>query len=338
MRSMPSQVLHVELKTLQLAEPFRIAHGVSTERTVLRLKWGEAVGEAPFVPYYKENPAETLQWLQTLAWSGGPAPSAGPRAGRLALDLLWHDYVGKERGQSVSSMWQLHGKPTPPGCRSFSIPQNLEDFAKKVKSLSQQFKVLKLKLGSGDLAFDEAIASTAMQAAPGATVFADANGGWTIDQAVQIIPKLAALGLHFVEQPVTHEGGLQLWRDLRKALPNCPLPLYADESTQSADDVMRYSSVVDGVNVKLLKCGTLGEARTMIQFAQVNGLKVMLGCMIESSIGITAAAHLAPLADWIDLDGHFYVANDDYVGVTYDEHGKLVMPDKPGLSAVLREL
>lgn len=327
-------MLRAELKTLRLNEPFRIAHGTSNERTVLRVHHGDAVGEAPFVPYYKEDPTETLRWLQSLAWSGGPAPAVGPRAGRLALDLLWHDIIGKQRGESLGAMWRLDAAQSPPGCRSFCIPIDLDAFAEKIRSVSRQFRVLKLKLGSGNCDFDEAIVATACEAAPHATIMADVNGGWSVAEAARLILLLAKLGLKLIEQPVHHDGGVEAWRELRAAMPACPIPLYADESTQTADDVRMFAGLADGVNVKLLKCGSLDQARTMIRFARDLRMKVMLGCMIESRIGITAAAHLAPLADWIDLDGHLYVANDDYEGIRYDEAGGLVMPDRPGIGVV----
>ncbi|RBP47398.1 L-alanine-DL-glutamate epimerase-like enolase superfamily enzyme [Roseimicrobium gellanilyticum] len=325
------QPLRVELKTLHLTEPFRIAHGVSTERQVLRLHWGDAVGEAPFVPYYGENPQETLRWVQGLAWSGSPVPEAGPRAGRLALDVLWHDAVGKQRGLPLWKLWELDATKLPPACRSFSIPTDLEAFAEKVRETHRQFRVLKLKLGSGNAEFDEAIAAKAREAAPQATIFADANGGWSVEVAAAIIPKLARYGLAFVEQPLHHSGGVAAWRELRQVMPHSPLPIYADESAQSSNDAHALSGLVDGVNVKLLKSGSLKEAREMIHTARVLKMRVLLGCMIESSIGVTAAAHLAPLADLVDLDGHLYVADDDYCGVKFGSAGEVVLPEGPGL-------
>ncbi len=327
-------MLRAELRTLRLTEPFRIAHGTSAERTVLRVRYGDAVGEAPFVPYYKEDPSETLRWLQSLAWKGGPAPAQGPRAGRLALDLLWHDIIGKQRGESLSAMWRMDAAKPPPGCRSFSIPFDLDTFAERVIEVSRQFRVLKLKVGSGNVDFDEAIVARACEAAPDAIIFADANGGWSVAEAARLIPLLARHGLKLIEQPVHHDGGVEAWRELRAALPVCPVPLFADESTQKADDVRAFAGLADGINVKLLKCGSMEQAKTMIRFARDLRMKVMLGCMIESSIGITAAAHLAPLADWIDLDGHFYVADDDYEGIRYDVEGCLVMPERPGIGVV----
>ncbi len=324
-------MLRAELRTLRLTEPFRIAHGTSAERTVLRVRYGDAVGEAPFVPYYKEDPPDTLRWLQSLAWTGGPAPAQGPRAGRLALDLLWHDIIGRQRFESLGAMWRLDAAKSPLGCRSFSIPIDLDSFAEKVREVSRQFRVLKLKVGSGNCDFDEAIVARACEAAPQATIMADANGGWSVAEAARLIPLLARRGIKLIEQPVHHDGGVEAWRELRAAMPICPVPLYADESTQKADDVRLFAGLADGVNVKLLKCGSIEQAKTMIRFARDLRMKVMLGCMIESSIGITAAAHLAPLADWIDLDGHLYVADDDYEGIRYDAEGRLVMPERPGI-------
>ncbi len=329
--------LHVELKTLRLSAPFRIAHGTTDERTVLRLTCGDAVGEAPFVPYYNERSDDNLRWIQGLAWHGSPVPPDGPRAGRLALDLLWHDMMGKQRGQSLGEMWGLDPRAFPPGCRSLGIPDDLAEFAEKVRATSRQFQVLKLKLGSGNTEFDEAIVAGACEAAPHATIFADANGGWSVAEAARLIPLLAKRDLKFIEQPIHHDGGVDAWRELRAALPACPLPLYADESVQKADDVIRLKGLVDGVNVKMLKAGSFAEARTTMRFARDLGMKVMLGCMIESSIGTTAAAHLAPLADWIDLDGHLFVANDDYQGIAYDENGRLVMPGRPGIGVTPRK-
>ncbi len=112
------------------------------------------------------------------------------------------------------------------------------------------------------------------------------------------------------------------------------MPLFADESAQTSDDVPRLAGVADGVNVKLLKCGGWHRAMEMILASRVHGLRVLLGSMVESSIGVTAAAQLAGLADWIDLDGHLFVANDDYDGLRYDGEGTLIVPDRPGIGVV----
>ena len=330
---------HAELKTLRLTEPFRIAHGESQQRQVVRViarrDGVEAVGEAPFVPYYKDNPEETLAWLGGLENPLVEHPKDGPRVAMLALDLLRLDMLGKTAGKPIGKLWQhLSGNKwpaPPPGCRSFSIPVDLDEFTEKVRETSRRFGVLKLKLGSGNLEQDELIVIRARNAAPLATMFADVNGGWSADETAQMIPKLERWNIAFIEQPVSHKLGVAGWRELRAKIPSCRLPLYADESAQTMDDVPQLAGLADGINVKLLKCGGWHRAREMILAARVHRMKVMLGCMIESSIGVTAAAQIAPLADWIDLDGHLYVANDDYEGLRYDERGRLVMPDLPGI-------
>ncbi|CAN5848673.1 dipeptide epimerase [soil metagenome] len=329
--SMIRTSLQVEIKTLKLAEPFRIAHGTSSEREVLRLDWRGAVGEAPFVPYYPDRPEDTIRWLESLQWNGQSVPVSGPPVGRLALDLLWHDAIGKERQQPLWQLWGLRADKPIAGCRSLSIPTDLDAYAEKVREIARQFTVLKLKVGSGNPDLDEAIMQRAREAAPHARIFADANGGWSVADAVKLIPIASNYGLSFIEQPIHHAGGVEAWRELRAALPSCPLPLYADESAQKPDDIEKLSGLVEGVNVKLLKCGGMEETKLMIRFARANKMKVLLGCMIESSVGVTAAAHLAPLADGIDLDGHFYVANDDYEGIRYSETGNLIMPAGAGI-------
>jgi L-alanine-DL-glutamate epimerase-like enolase superfamily enzyme len=322
--------LSAELKTFQLTEPFRIAHGSSTERVMLRVRRGEAIGEAPFVPYYGDDPEQTLAWIKQY---GHASAEPAPRVAALALDLLRHDMLGKQAGlplRSLLAKTRTHLQ-TPPGCRSIGIPEDLDTFREKVRATAAQFTVLKLKMGGGNMEQDEAIAAVAREAAPHTILFADANGGWSAEEAARLIPKLAAHGLKFVEQPVSHREGIAAWQELRRRLPSSPLPLYADESAQTADDVPKLAGLADGVNVKLLKCGGIRQAIDMMQKARARGMGVMLGCMIESSIGVTAAAQLASLADWIDLDGHLYLANDDHRGLRYDEHGQLVLPDAPGL-------
>ncbi len=316
-------MLHAELHRLSLNEPFRIAHGTSTERLVVRVREGDAQAEAPFVPYYGDSPEKTLAALQGLGTVADELPVDAPRAARLALDLLRHDLAARAQGVPL---WQHLKLPDPngkPGCRSFSIPTDLAVFNERVAATAGQFRVLKLKLGSGNVEFDEAIVATAREAAPRAQLLADVNGGWSPREAARLLPRLARHDLTLVEQPVTHKEGLEPWRELQSLLPSQPLPLIADESAQTAADVPGLSPFVDGINVKLLKCASISAALCMIETARTHRLKVLLGCMIESSLGITSAAHLAGCVDWIDLDGHLYVANDDFVGLRYDSNGAL---------------
>lgn len=320
-------MLEIELKTLHLTAPFQIAHGATAERQVLRLHHGQAVGEAPFVPYYGDDPEKSMAWLR------GEIQGKAPKNVRLAQDLLRLDHT-------PHPIWTVAqetlGKGRPWGeiqaCRSFSIPTDLAAFAKLVQETSKQFRVLKLKLGSGDLALDEATVRTAFENASGATLIADVNGGWSVEQTLEMLPKLSEY-LAMVEQPIHHRLGLKAWQELEGAWKSSGVSLFADESTQNAEDVQRFAPYIDGVNVKLLKCASFTGAIEMIQTARQHRLSVMMGCMIESSIGTTAAAHLAPWADYVDLDGHLYLADDDYVGITFDASGHLQMPEGSGIGA-----
>jgi L-alanine-DL-glutamate epimerase-like enolase superfamily enzyme len=327
--------LNATLHTLQLNEPFRIAHGTSATRQVLRVSEGERVAEAPFVPYYGEDPQQTSTLLQQNI-----LPEKLPRTAALALNLLRHDIIGHQTGQKLASYVQARlGPPErpapPPGCRSFSIPTDLDLFAEKISAISKQFNVLKLKLGSGDLGLDLATVSVARMHAPDAHLILDVNGGWDLTEAALMIEKLSFYSPALIEQPIHHRQGAEAWEELRASIPgNAPL-IFADESVQNAADIPALADFIDGVNIKLLKCGSLDAAVAMIAAARQRSLQILLGCMIESSLGTTAAAHLAPWADWIDLDGHFYVANDDFTGIAYDKGGLLIMPDRPGIGAHL---
>lgn len=323
-------MVEVELKTLHLTEPFRIAHGSSSTRQVLRVHENGCVGEAPFVPYYNEDPALAVAWIRGEAEPGTPTS----RAASLALDLC-------RRSQVAQPLWQAAQEQLGPGrpwqeiqaCRSLGIPVDLADFAQRVRAVAAQFSVIKLKLGSGNLDHDEAIVATARAAAPEHTLLADVNGGWTVEQTLSMLPRLRPYDLALVEQPLHHHRPHAEWAQIIGAARAGGIPLYVDESTQNAEDVRALAAHVDGVNVKLLKCGSFGAAMDMITTACQLNLGVILGCMIESSLGTTAAAHLAPWADFVDLDGHLYLSDDDYTGIRFDPEGRLILPSGNGIAA-----
>ncbi len=329
--------LVVELHTLRLSHPFRIAHGSSDTRQVLRVSQANGVGEAPFVPYYNDTPEASLQWLRQ--WKPSPQwhpdeVAGAPRQAHLALDLLWHDIAAKQRAEPL---WKHLNLPNPSGravCRSLSIPDHLDAYEETVQKLSRQFAILKLKLGSGNADFDEAIAAKAREAAPDTLLFADANGGWTVAESAKLIPRLLRFGIAFVEQPVHHKEGIEAWRELKSLLPSSSMPLFADESVQGAEDLTALSGLIQGVNIKLLKCGGIANALGLLGRAKEAGLQTILGCMIESSIGTTAAAHLAAHMDYIDLDGHLYLGNDDYTGLQFNSNGRLRLPERSGIGAI----
>ena len=299
---------------------------------MLRVRAGGALGEAPFVPYYSDTPEDVALWLEQRKSKGAWMVEEGaPRTVRLAADLLLHDLEAQKRGVPV---WKLLSMRDPGGaraCRSIGIPEDLDDYSEQIRRLSKSFRILKLKLGSGNVDFDEAVVATAREAAPEGVLFADVNGGWSVREAAVLLPRLEKYGLVFVEQPVSHAGGHEAWRELAAALPKRGVPLYADESVQGESDVRGLAGWIEGINVKLFKTSGYAGALACVSAARTLGLRVMLGCMIESSIGVTAAAHLAASFDWVDLDGHLYLLEDDFSGLTFDENGCLHLPSRPGL-------
>ena len=188
--------------------------------------------------------------------------------------------------------------------------------------LARDYPILKVKVGTKhDLDNLKAI----REVSP-ATIRVDANTAWTPKEAIKMINALAPYGLEFVEQPTSPRNldGLRLIRD------NVPVPIIADESCVTVEDIPRLAECVDGVNFKLMKSNGITNVLKMIHVARAHNLCVMIGCMIESSLASTAAAHLTPLVDYADLDGHLLIDNDPYEGVKV-VNGKLVLPDAPGL-------
>lgn len=162
----------------------------------------------------------------------------------------------------------------------------------------------------------------------------DANAGWSREQALKIIPRLAEFDLEFIEQPLAVEdlqGIFWLKKELREL--NVNLPIYADESVKTSRDVVRLAGAVDGVVVKLMKTEGIREALRTIHTARAHDMQVMLSCMVESSVGVTAPAHLAPLCDHVDLDGPLLIRNDPYVGLT---GAMITLPGEPGIGVMKR--
>jgi L-Ala-D/L-Glu epimerase / N-acetyl-D-glutamate racemase len=184
------------------------------------------------------------------------------------------------------------------------------------------FEILKVKMGGDD---DRAVLE-AVRDVTDRPLWVDANEGWTLEGARSRLDWLQTMGVELVEQPLP-ASQLAETRELRRT---SPLPIFADESLHVAADVPRLAGAFDGINVKLMKCGGIGEALRMIAAARAHGMKVMLGCMVETSLAITAAAHLSPLVDYADLDGNLLIQDDPFVGARV-AGGRLVLPDGPGL-------
>jgi L-alanine-DL-glutamate epimerase-like enolase superfamily enzyme len=331
--------LIVEPITLKLKTPFRIAHGTSVARDSVLVHLGDSVGEGPIMPYSGYTQAEVVAYLQNLDLDMllDEAPLAladaldrlppGPAPARSAIDIALHDFWARQLGHPLYRLWGLNPARIPLSSITISIPEDEAELRQQAQAVAD-FPIIKLKLGTGNLKTDETIVRVVREETP-ARLCVDANSAWSVEEAARIIPRLAVYDPLFIEQPV-HQDDVEDWHRLRALLPNNGPPLIADESVQQASDIPALLGAADGINVKLAKAGGLQAARRMITLARTLGLQVMLGCANESSVGITAAAHLAPLVDFADLDGNLNVANDPYLGVRM-EQGKLRLLQRPGL-------
>jgi L-alanine-DL-glutamate epimerase-like enolase superfamily enzyme len=326
--------------TLELETPFRIAHGTSFVRqnVLVRIRAGglEGLGEAAPVRQHHETQAGVMGYLADLALPDDPflledlldALPPGSQAAKAAIDIALHDLQGKALEVPLYRLWGLNPARAPQ--TSFTLGLGpVDEVRARAQAAAARFSILKLKLDANEA---ESLALVrAVRSAVDSRLVADANCAWTSEQALRLIPALADLGLEWIEQPLA-EGDLEGLERLHRA---SPLPIFADEPVRTARDIARLAGRVDGVNIKVMKAGGLREAKRMIGVARAHDMQVMLGCMVETSLGITAAAHLAPLVDWADLDGNLTVTNDPFVGVEI-EGGKLILPAGPGLGVVPR--
>ena len=326
---MPPIRLTVEALDLPLKHTFTIARSSeSVARTaIVRLHWNgiESLGETAPSERYDENVASVVAGLGALELGDDPYALerllAGlPPAQACGLDIALHDCIGKDLDRPL---WRLFGlDPAHTPRTSFTVGiAGIEETLAKVREVGTH-PILKVKLGGGnDLETIEAIRSIYTGA-----IRVDANEAWTPEQAVTNLTELAKFGIEFCEQPIP-AGSPEKLRWIRE---RSSIPIVTDEDSKDARDLPALRGCVDGVNVKLVKCGGVRAALAMIHTARAMGLKIMLGCMIESQILTAAAAHLSPLVDWADLDGPFLTARDPFSGVTYAD-GKIVLPDGPGL-------
>jgi L-alanine-DL-glutamate epimerase-like enolase superfamily enzyme len=338
--------LEHEIVTLRTTHPFIIARGGSSEYRVVRVTltapdgaqgWGEAAPSK----FYGETADTVVDVLPLLAqalegsdgWSlealehGVAKAIRFNGAARAAVSAALHDLMGKRLGVPVYKLWGLDPSASPLTSFTVGIAPDEATLRARVAEAAQ-YPVLKIKLGS---TWDERIVRIVRELAPKKVLRVDANAAWTPKHALKMVPILQELGVEFVEQPLPPEDleGLRFVRE------RSTLPIVADESCIVASDIPKLAGVVDGINIKLAKCGGLREALRMIATARAHGMLVMAGCMIESSLGITAAAHFAPLLDCVDLDGAALVSNDPYVGATIDG-GVIRLPERAGLGVELR--
>ena len=335
--------LQAEILELKTRHPFIIARGTQdTYRTVhIRLTdqdglegWGEAAPQR----YYGETPETVLAALNLYATALPDDPLLledaeselatvlrGNAAARAGLSAALHDLAGKRMGHPVHRLFGLDPRKCPQS--TFTIGIDTPDrITMKVRE-ADPYPILKVKLGTND---DVAILQ-AIRDGTSKELRVDANGGWTRKQAVRMLPVLDEYGVTVLEQPLAPddlEGLAEVTRQAR-------IPLIADESCLTAADIPGLVGKVDGINIKLAKTGSLREALRMIALARAHHMVVMVGCMIESSIGITAAAQITPLVDLCDLDGAALLGRDPFVGASI-ESGQLRLPEGPGLGLSAR--
>ncbi|MEJ2720040.1 MAG: dipeptide epimerase [bacterium] len=337
--------LTVEKFKLKPRHPFRIARGVQHEREifVFVLDWEgiTGFGEASPSPYYGETSDTVLSAVKKIknTLDGTPARLkgrvnggdlkqrlAGHASVRAALDIALWDLIGKSEGKPLCELLGLDPSETP--ATSFTIGIDAPEVVDAKVDEAAPYRILKMKMGfPGDMALLDRVRRRSRK-----TIRVDVNEGWDIETSLQMCGELGPKGIEFVEQPIHHDRG----EDLRTLKRLSPLPVILDESIINPEDVAARRDQGHGINIKLMKCGGVTPALAMIEEARRAELKVMLGCMLESSIAITAAAHISPLADYADLDGNLLVVNDPFVGVTV-HNGKLVLNDSPGLGVTRRD-
>ncbi|KPL07892.1 hypothetical protein AMJ86_02510 [bacterium SM23_57] len=250
----------------------------------------------------------------------------GQRAAQAALDIAMWDWMGKKAGMPVYGLLGLNPGKVP--VTSFTIGIADADIMRQKIREAEQYPLLKIKLGGGH--DEEAI--EIVRSETDKPIQADVNEGWKREEAVDKILWLEGQGVKLVEQPLQAKDlyGTAWVRE------RVNLPIFADENCRRLADVPDCADAFDGINIKLMKCGGPTEGLRMIHTARALGLKVMLGCMIESSLGISAAAHLSPLVDTVDLDGHLLIRDDPFEGLGFRE-GRIVLPDRSGLGIIRKQ-
>ncbi|MEI9894192.1 MAG: dipeptide epimerase [Chthoniobacter sp.] len=330
--------LHWQTHTYLLKFPFRIARSVRTqvESVCIELEHDGIVGRGEAVPSarYGESIESTIAFLQKLDLAEFPSPfyredildhadamAEGNHAAKCAVDLALHDWMGKALGRPLHQIWGLNPARTAP-C-SYTIGIGTEEEIRHKLEEATDFPILKVKLGSEH---DRKTMDT-IRSLTDKKLYVDVNEGWkTRDLALERVRWLRDYGVLFVEQPMPAAQA----DDLRWLRDHSELPLMADESFIRLRNLPAVAQAFDGINIKLMKCTGLREAQRIIAAARALGMKVMLGCMIESSIAISAGAQLSPLVDYADLDGNVLISNDPFDGIR-NTAGVLQLNDRPGL-------
>ena len=331
----------IDIKTVKvhLKDTFRTTHGADDEKELVIVDIEGGLGEASPVYYYGET-VETVKNFITRAEDviGDDLfkledicdrlnkVAAYNSSAKAAIDIALHDAIGKKLNMPVYKLLGITPREDIP--TSYTISISTPDKMKHQTEKNPGYQAYKVKVGvPGDIDMVAAV-----REATDARIRVDANAGWTLKEAMQKIKHLEKYNIEFVEQPL-HWKDYEGFRILRQ---KTDLPIIADEGVMTAEDIPVYKDIVDGINIKLQKSGGIREAFKMIAIARAFKMKVMIGCMVETSIAISAAAQLAPLVDYIDLDGNLLISDDPYDGVKA-VNGYLQYPDRPGIGVMEKD-
>ncbi len=334
--------LHIYTFDLPLASTFRITHEArDVQPTVIvgleadgHIGWGETTA----IAYYdqpQEKLVRTLEQHRSLIestpletperyWAALHKAMPDCPFELCALDLAANDLWGKQQGKPLHKLWGLDTGQAP--LTNYTIGMGpVEEMVAKIEA--KPWPLYKIKLGTED----DLGVIRALRQKTKSPFRIDANTAWTAEETIALAPQLKELRVEFIEQPLKSDN----WEGHAKVYAESVLPVIADESCQREEDVARCAGSFHGINIKLTKCGGLTPARRMIGEARKKGLQVMVGCMTESSIGISAIAQIAPLLDYVDMDGALLLREDIATGVCIDD-GKVYYTDRPGTGAELK--
>jgi L-alanine-DL-glutamate epimerase-like enolase superfamily enzyme len=333
--------LTFESYELQLKHTFTLASSSRTTTPVMftKLEYDgyTGYGEASMPPYLGENHQTARDFLSKVDLTGFPDPfltedileyvdsiAPGNFAAKASVDIALHDLTGKILDIPLYQMWGLNPDKTPN--TSFTIAIDTPEIVRQKTEEAVGFRILKVKLGGGN---DREMINTVREVTD-VPLCVDVNQGWKDKkQALDMIYWLREQGIVFVEQPMPKENR----DDIAWLTEQSPLPVIADEAVQRLKDMTDLKGIYSGINIKLMKCTGLREAWKMINYARASGMTVMLGCMVESSCGVSAASQLSPMVDFADLDGNLLINNDVFEGVKVI-NGKVTLPDRPGIGVV----
>ena len=324
----------------QMRHAFAIATSVRTTTpivlTQITYDGVTGYGEAAMPPYLGETQASVIEFLKKVDLSKFSSPfliddimkyvdsiAINNTAAKAAVDIALHDLVGKLMGQPWWKIWGFD--PTVCPNTSFTVGFDTEEVVKEKTKEASPYKVIKVKLGR-DEATDKMMINT-IRSVTDTVICVDANQGWKDKHyALDMIHWLNERNVKMIEQPMSK----YLLDETAWLTENSPLPIYADEACQRLVDIQKLNGAYTGINIKLMKCTGMREAREMVSLAEALNMKLMIGCMTETSCAISAAAQLAPKMEWADLDGNLLIKNDCYSGMTIVD-GKITLNDKPGI-------